>query len=710
MIRGKSARLAALALVISSLSATGCSGEDENRSASAAADHGQLLDSSDGADWPAFGRTYGEQHYSPLTEINDGNIGQLGLAWSMDLPLGNSVTGPLAVNGILYFATGYSLVHAVDATTGELLWKFDPKAPEASGQKLRQGWGSRGIAYWNGKIYTGTQDGRLIAIDAATGRQLWSQMTVGKDDARFISGPPRAFDGKVIIGHGGADVGAIRGYVTTYDAETGKQLWRFHVVPGNPADGFENEAMAMAAKTWSGQWWKHGGGGTVWNAMTYDAEFDTIYLGTGNGSPWNHKIRSEGKGDNLFLSSVVALDAKTGAYKWHYQINPGETWDYNASMDMELAELNIGGRPRKVLLTAPKNGFFYVIDRADGRLISAEPFVTVNWASKIDLATGRPVEMPGVRYENKPSTVRPTPVGAHSWLPMSFSPKSGLVYIPAIDLVATFDDTGITSASWQRKPGLALDYAVNAGIAVDPKTPTQSALVAWNPVTQKEAWQIPTPGHFNGGTMATAGNLVFQGQADSKFNAYDARTGKRIWSFAAGAPVVAPPITYRAGGRQYVTVLTGMGTSGAFFGPLLEQFGIDYRTQQRRVLTFAIGGTKRLPPRPAFVPKAFEDPDYRPNAALAERGAEIYNTRCVVCHGGEAIAGGAAPDLRMSGTILAPEAFASIIHDGALVPAGMPQFAELSAADLNALRQYLRDKAKSLRDKKPVPAVSEAPR
>jgi quinohemoprotein ethanol dehydrogenase len=707
-----SRHLPALAAIVAITlsSCGGGKGEGEGQVAAASAGPGQLLDGSDGADWPAFGRTYGEQHFSPLRTINDSNIGELGLAWSMELGLGNSVTGPLAVGGILYFASGYSLVHAVDAASGKLLWKFDPKAPEASGQKLRQGWGSRGIAYWNGKIYTGTQDGRLIAVNAATGRQLWSQMTVGKDDARFISGPPRVFDGKVIIGHGGADVGSIRGYVTTYDAETGRQLWRFHVVPGNPADGFENEAMAMAAKTWAGEWWKHGGGGTVWNAMTYDAEFDTVYLGTGNGAPWNHKIRSAGKGDNLFLSSVVALDAKTGRYKWHYQINPGETWDYNASMDMELAELNIGGRPRKVLMTAPKNGFFYVLDRANGKLISAEPFVTVNWASKIDLVTGRPVEMPGVRYENKPTTIRPTPVGAHSWLPMSFSPQSGLVYIPAIDLVATFDDRGITPANWRRKEGLALDYAVNAGIATDPSTPTQSALVAWNPVTQKEAWRIPTPGHFNGGTMATAGNLVFQGQADSKFNAYDARTGKRLWSFAAGAPVVAPPITYTAGGRQYVTVLTGMGTSGAFFGPLLEQFGIDYRTQKRRVLTFAIGGTRQLPPRPVFVAKAVDDPDYRPNPALAEAGGGIYNTRCVVCHGGEAIAGGAAPDLRMSGAILSPEVFASIVQEGALVPSGMPRFEELTAQDQAALRQYVRDKAKALRDRKPVKPVSEAAR
>lgn len=293
----------------------------------------------------------------------------------MDLEPGNPVTGPLAVAGVLYFANSYSIVHAVDAVTGKLLWKYDPKAAEASGHKLRQGWGSRGIAWWNGRIYTGTQDGRLIAIDAKSGKPVWSTMTVGKDDVRFISGQPRAFDGKIVIGHRGADVGSIRGYVTAYDAATGKQLWRFYTVPSNPADGFESAALAMAAKTWAGEWWKYGGGGTVWNSITYDKESDTVYLGTGNGAPWNRKIRSAGKGDNLFLCSIVALDAKTGAYKWHYQVNPGESLDFNASMDMKLADTTIGSQPRKVLLTAPKNGFFYVLDQTNGKLISAEKYV-----------------------------------------------------------------------------------------------------------------------------------------------------------------------------------------------------------------------------------------------------------------------------------------------------------------------------------------------
>lgn len=334
----------------------GSGGEDASSASSAPQWLAQLSDNSDGKDWPAFGRTYGEQHFSPLSQINADNVGELGLVWAVDLPAGNPATGPIAIDGTVYLASGYSVVRAIDVETGKVKWTYDPEAPQASGVKLRQGWGSRGIAYWNHKVITATQDGRLIALDENTGEPVWTTQTFGKDELRFISGPPRVFDGKVIIGSGGSDSGPVRGLVMTYDADTGEKLWEFYTVPGNPADGFENEAMEMAAKTWAGEWWKYGGGGSVWNAMTYDAVNDQILLGTGNGAPWNHKIRSAGEGDNLFLCSIVALDAKTGKYKWHYQINPGESWDFNASMDMELADLVIDGEPRQVVMTAPKNG------------------------------------------------------------------------------------------------------------------------------------------------------------------------------------------------------------------------------------------------------------------------------------------------------------------------------------------------------------------
>ncbi|KHK92761.1 PQQ-dependent dehydrogenase, methanol/ethanol family [Novosphingobium malaysiense] len=645
--------------------------------------------------WTGFGRTTGEQHFSPLDEINSDNAGQLGLAWSMDLPPGNSVSAPLAIDGVLYTATGYSVVRAINAATGKLLWEFDPKVPEAAGSKLRQGWGIRGLAYGEGKLYVGTHDGRLLAINPGDGSLAWSSRTVPQDNAAFISGPPRYFDGKVIIGFGGADVSAVRGYVTAYDAKTGKQLWRFWTVPGNPKDGFENKAMEMAAKTWSGEWWKYGGGGTVWNAMTYDRSTGSIIIGVGNGSPWNHKVRSAGEGDNLFLASIVALDADTGAYKWHYQVNPGESWDYNASMDMELADLDIGGKRRQVLMTAPKNGFFYVIDRTNGKLISAEPFVKVTWAKRIDLNTGRPVEDPDARYpDGKTFVMWPSPVGAHTWLPMAYSPRSRLVYIPAIEMATSYNDVGITRENWTRAPGNAVDGAANPDFVVADAGPTNatSSLLAWDPVKQSVVWKVPNPGPWNGGVMTTGGNLVFQGRIDGTFNAYAADSGRKVWSFAAQAPVTAPPITYSANGRQYVTVLTGMGTSGSAFGVLLP-VSIDYRTQARRILTFTLDGKAVLPrlkPEP-LAPVA--DPGFVPDASLQAKGLVAFARHCAVCHGVNTIAAGHAPDLRASPMPQDKDAFRSIVREGALVPNGMPRFEEFDDRQLAELAQYIRGEA-----------------
>ena len=644
--------------------------------------------------WESFGRTAGEDHYSPLAQITDKNIKRLKLAWSMDLPVGNSVTAPLAVDGTLYFASGYSIVHAVDALTGKLLWQYDPKAAEAAGRKLRQGWGIRGLAYSNGKLYVGTHDGRLIAIDAKTGKLVWSVLTVDPGDVRFISGAPRAFNNKIVIGHGGADVGSIRGYVDCYDGQTGKRLWRFYTVPGNPADGFENKAMEMAAKTWFGPWWKYGGGGTVWNSMTYDPDFNVFYLGVGNGAPWNRKIRSQGKGDNLFLASVVAVDADTGAYKWHYQENPGESWDYNASMDMELATLTIAGKPRKVLMTAPKDGFFYVIDRTNGKLISAEPFAKVNWASKIDTATGRPVEMPNIRYESGSFTIWPGPVGAHSWQPMSFNQKLGLVYLPTIELPAGYNDTKINPETWVRTPGNAVDGGVEPDFSPNLPGAGTSSLQAWDPIRQKAVWRVSTPSFWNGGTMTTAGNLVFQGQIDSKFNAYAADTGRLLWSYNAGAAVIAPPISYSVGGKQYVTVLSGNDTSGAAFAVLYQQYGIEYQTQKRRVLTFMLDGRATLPTPPP--PAKFEpisDPGFHDDPVSAKRGEKTYNLYCAVCHGVAVIGGGHAPDLRASSVPLDSDTFKSVVHKGALVSNGMPKFEEFPDDQLNDLRQFIRSEA-----------------
>jgi len=412
-----------LGLLLAGCSPSTASGTDQAQPSQK--DNARLADNSSGNDWAGYGRTYGEQHFSPLNQISAQTVDRLGLAWFMDLPAGNTATIPVEVDGVLYLSYGLGVVRAVDVRTGKQLWEHDTKAGERAGQRLRQGWGIRGVGYWNGKVYTGTPDGRLVALDAKTGTQVWSVQTCD-DDGRFITGAPRLFDGKVIIGHGGADSASIRAYVTTFDAETGRQLWRFFIVPGDPAKGFEDKTQEMAAKTWSGEWWKYGGGGTAWNSFTYDAETDTILIGTGNGAPWNQKIRSAGKGDNLFLCSIVALDAKTGAYKWHYQVNPGETWDYNAAMDIQLADLKIAGQMRKVAITAPKNGFFYVIDRTNGKLISASPFAKVTWATRIDIKTGAPSKLP----------LRACPMESHSNSgPAAAVPIAGCPWHSALSLV-----------------------------------------------------------------------------------------------------------------------------------------------------------------------------------------------------------------------------------------------------------------------------------
>ncbi|MET0588095.1 MAG: PQQ-dependent dehydrogenase, methanol/ethanol family [Novosphingobium sp.] len=674
---------------------SGCSGLSSGGEATAI-----LADGSSGDDWPGYGRTFGQQHFSPLADVNTGNVGSLGLAWSMDLPAENSVTQPIAVDGVLYFASGLSTVHAVDAATGKELWSYDPQVGKVGGLNQRIGWGVRGVAWWDGMVYVGTRDGRLIAVNAKDGKHVWTAQTYGADDPAYISGAPRALGGKILIGFGSTS-GAMRGYVSAYDAKTGKLSWRFYTVPGDPAKGFENKAMEMAAKTWSGEWWKYGGGGMVWNSMAYDPDANLVFIGVGSPYPWNHRVRSQGKGDNLFIGSIVALDGDTGEYRWHYQTVPGDTWDFDATMDIELADLEIDGKQRKVLMQAPKNGFFYVIDRITGKLISATPFVPTTWASSIDLKTGRPVENPNARYDKtgKPSVITPTALAAHNWLPMSFSPKNGLVFIPVGHWEARYGDI-----DYEFKP--PADRTTDGGVAfaggplAGMPRPTGS-LIAWSPTEKKVVWKVPHPTYLNGGVLSTAGGLVFQGTIDGSFKAYEAASGKVVWSFDAKAPMIAPPISYRAGGKQYVTVLTGMGmgysmNAGSLFGPDIEKYGIDPLTQARRVLTFAIDGKGTLPPR-REPPAPPEDPGFKPQPATVQTGFIAYETHCLTCHGDMAVGIGNGPDLRRSAVVLDKETFDQVVRHGALEERGMPNFKEFNDAKVEDIRHYLRSRAAELR-------------
>jgi quinohemoprotein ethanol dehydrogenase len=639
-----------------------------------------IADERQGANWLAHGRTYSENYYSPLASINDHTVKQLGLAWFLDLP-GQRVleATPLAVDGVLYFSGTHGKTFAVDARSGKQLWEFDAESGNYRPSVFRFSGGAgghRGVAYWRGKVYVGVIDGRLFALNARTGRVEWAVQTFADLNSRMtISGAPRVFNGKVVIGQNG-DPGA-RGYVTAYDAETGQERWRFYTVPGDPAKGFENEAMAMAAKTWSGQWWKSGGNGSVWDSIAYDPAFNRIYLATANWIPQSSADQGAPKSDNLFVSSIIAVDADTGKYVWHYQENPRGDWDYDSNMPMVLADLRVGGTPRKVLLHAPKNGFFYVIDRADGKLISAEKFAKVSWAERIDLRSGRPIEVPDVR------DVWPSVLGAHNWQPMSFNPDTGLVYIPTMNL----------GMHWPISEDAIIRAQPNEGVA---------SLLAWDPVAQKKRWEVRYSDSFwNSGTMTTAGNLVFHGTARGQFSAYDASTGAKLWSFDAGLGIVSTPISYAVDDTQYISVLVGYGGAGS----MLFDYGWRFNEQPRRLLTFALSKGTSLPPGgpPRYRVNAIDDPALIIDSERAAKGFGLYNSSgCSGCHGGRESAetlSSFAPDLRESALAMNWQAFKAVVHGGSRAAAGMPQFEELTDEEMRAIymciRQWARDAAHS---------------
>jgi len=643
--------------------------------------------------WMTHGRTYNEQRFSPLDGINDKNVAQLGLAWYYDLDTqrGQEAT-PLVVDGVMYFTSAWSKVFALNAATGQLMWSFDPKVPREWAVNACCDVVNRGVAAWNGKIFFGTLDGRLIGLDAATGQRLWETLTIDPNSRYTITGAPRVFKGKVVIGNGGGEFG-VRGYVSAYDAETGRVAWRFFTVPGDPSKPFESPILERAAKTWSGEWWKLGGGGTVWNAIAYDPELDHLYIGTGNGTPWNEKFRNPNGGDNLLTCSVVALRMETGQYVWHYQEDPADAWDFDSDEDIVLAELMIDGRTRNVLMQAPKNGIFYVLDRTNGELISAKPYTFINWARGVDTKTGRPMETAAARYrEADPAPIVPGPAGAHSWQPMSYSPVTRLAYIPVNEAGFKYK----SPASFDVK-NLAPNYGIDvvaAGMPQDAQIKkailgtVKGKLVAWDPAQQKAAWTVERPGPWNGGTLATAGNLVFEGTASGNFEAYRADTGEKLWSFPAQTGVMAGPVTYEVGGQQYVAVLAGWG--GVF--PLAAgeaSFASGRVPNISRMLVFNLGGKASLP-----APKVVEQLRLTPlprsaSPVTIRRGEQLFQTYCAGCHGDVAVSGGVLPDLRGSGT-LTSDAWFEIVLGGMLQSQGMVSFSqELSRDDAASVRSYV---------------------
>jgi len=654
--------------------------------------------------WMFRGGNFEEQHFSPLDQINKANINQLGLAWSVDLPRdGGQEATPLMIDGVLYFSTAWSRVYAVDAHTGELIWKYDPEVSREAGFHACCGPVSRGVAYWDGKVYVASFDGRLIALDAQNGTEVWTADTF-KDVNNYstnhsytITGAPRVAGKNVIIGNGGSEYG-VRGFVTAYDLETGKRTWRFYTVPGDPAEPFENPILEEAVKTWNGEWWKVGGGGTAWDAMPYDPALNLVYIGVGNGSPWNPKLRSDGEGDNLFLSSIVAVNADNGEYVWHYQTTPGDGWDFTASQPIIMANLKIKGEQRQVLMQAPKNGFFYVLDRATGELLSAEPFSKVNWASHVDMETGRPVVEPEAKYwkTGKPFLQWPGPVGAHNWHPMAYSPVSGLVYIPETEFPNKYESVGddfkfnpIGRNQGLKIPGTQFpkDKAILDKIV---KSTFKGSLVAWDPVTQKEVWRLKQEWAHAGGVLATQSDLIFQGTVEGKLKAMDAMTGEVVWDFDAKTAIMAAPMSYRINDMQYIAVLVGRGGAlmgGRRVGDLNPENNLINRS---RLLVFKLGGQAQLP-MDEDEQRVMQDlsQEVVPEGLIAEI-APIYGRQCQSCHGFSAVGNSITPDLRYSPYLRDSTFWYNVVGEGSLAKKGMVGLKSiLTAEEIEKLRKYV---------------------
>jgi len=649
----------------------------------------RLLAASDAANagqWMSHGRDYSEQRFSPLQHIDTGNVGQLGLAWFADFDTrrGQEST-PLVIDGVLYVTTAWSKVYAFDAKTGKELWKFDPKVPGEWAVYACCDVVNRGVAAWNGKLYLATIDARLIALDAATGKAVWDISTIAPGQPYAITGAPRVVKGMVLIGQGGSEFSQ-RGYLSAYDAETGKLDWRWYVVPGDPSKPFEQPELAAAAKTWKGEWWKTGGGGAPWDAIVYDPVTDYVYVGTGNGAPWPSEIRSPGGGDQLYLSSIVALDAATGQYKWHYQATPDESWDYDNTSPLMTADLPIGGATRHVVMQAPKNGFFYVLDAKSGELLSADPYVAgVNWAKRVDMKTGRPVMNPEAQYARtgKGALVSPFYGGAHNWQPISFSPVTGLVYIPANQssyaYVATHEDDNPMGQK------LSISFAGNQAFMRKLKTPpvSEGFLLAWDPVNRKEVWRAPLGDGRSGGALATAGGLVFAGNSANQFAAYRADNGMKLWSADTQTGTMAGPVSYELAGEQYVAVVAGFRQTGDYYAP-----------NYSRVLVYKLGAAGKLPD-----PVPFPDPVLNPPAAfggqeVVSHGEQLYGRFCSTCHGADGLSRGMFPDLRYSPALATQAAFAQVVIDGVRSQNGMVSFSRaMTPQDVEAVRAYVVSRA-----------------
>jgi quinohemoprotein ethanol dehydrogenase len=659
-------------------------------------------------DWLTLGGNEQMQHYSPLNQINASNAQDLGFAWQYDATtiIGNVPRGleatPIVADGIMYTSGAWGAVYAIDGKTGKQLWIYKPDVDASYARRACCDAVNRGLAVWEGKVYVGTLDGFLVCLDAATGSVVWSQDTfTDRTKGYTITSPPHIAKNIVMIGNSGAEYG-VRGYVTAYDLKTGEEKWRFWIVPGEPKNGYETAEMEMAAKTWDpNSDWQTGGGGTSWGESAYDAEMNLLYIGTGNSTPYPIWYRSPSGGDNLFLSCIIAINPDNGKMVWYYQTTPSEIWDYTATQNIVLADTEINGKARKILMMAPKNGFFYVLDRATGELISAEKYTRVNWASHVDLKTGRPVlTEQGQWYKDKPKLVIPYLGGGHVWQPMSYNPNTGLVYIPERSVPQVFkafnpykyrDDVDNTAIDYSNMYKFKKNVPEQITSAED--TLRTESLLAWDPVNGKVAWKFPEGGP-DGGTMSTP-ELVFQGTRTGYFNVHDAKTGKKLKSIFTGNGIMAGATTYSIDGEQYVVVMAGYGGAETY-GYLPD--GVIFQYQNKtRILAFKLGGGETpLPPKQITI-KTPAPPDAKIKEDLISRGAAVYESYCETCHGafGEKHLS-QHPDLSKL-TEAKHMVFQDIVLKGILSQNGMANFSNsLTAEDVEAIHNFLLKKQTEL--------------
>lgn len=669
-----------------------------------------------GSEWLTYGGTHDEQRHSRLTKINMDTLNDLGVAWTYDLKTGRGIeTTPIVADGVMYATSSWSVLHALDAKTGKELWVYDPAVDKAVGVDACCDVVNRGVAIKDGVLFLGVIDGRLEAIDAKTGKRIWSVQTVDRSKPYTITGAPRVVKNMVLIGNGGAELG-VRGYLSAYDVKSGKLVWRFYTVP-NPEmkpDGAASDAILakLANPTWgkTGRWTADGGGGTVWDSIVYDEPNNQIVFGVGNGSPWNAQLRDPAsKGDNLFISSIVAVNADTGEYNWHYQTTPRDNWDYTATQTIILAELpsGPGGAKQRVVMQAPKNGFFYVLDAKTGQFLSGKNYVPQTWTTGLD-SNGRPIETSTARPVNASYVHSPGPQGGHNWHPMAFNPDLNLAYIPAQELPQGYNPKPAVDPATKWNTG----FKFEDGLPVDPLDPAtlkamkalyKGRLIAWDPVAQKARWSVELPTPSNGGVLSTAAGLVFQGTVGGDLVAYDAATGKDLWRRNVKGGIMAPPVTYEIDGEQYLTVASGWGGAYALAAGFLFEKAVP--AVVGRVITFKLGAKGEIPDHNLTPVDARPQTARFGTPAQLQAGLVTYSRNCMVCHGPMAISSGVLPDLRWSPTTADADAWKAVVLDGQRASAGMVSFAkQMTPADAEAVRAYVVHQANG-----PKAAAAPAP-